>query len=725
MNNIIIQAHVNHKLSKKQVDIGNMQENKVTKLIFELDEDIALLGGNVYLFVSYDDDTHPYPLTDNSVVIGRELTQRSKTYANLVVSTSDNPDDLLQGAVWISDTIILTSGKNNINIDSINEQELPPSLQIVYDRLLNLEKDLQEKRDSDYWRGANGKDGTDATVTSSNITKALGYTPASQEKVDNLSEEIAELDNLTMTQIKEVVEIGTNIFNPNLVVFDKKVSDNSTGEIIDTTNGDFMSQTFEVKDGESAITISYVTGSGTHQLLSIVATFYDAGMNFIQQASATTHNIPTNAKYFILNIGNIFASAISRIMVQYGDTMTTFEPYTETVREEESLCIKNECLEFADIVVSKNKYNYKTRTDDVSMNTDGNTISNTTRSVSDFIDCYGESVFSASNGAEGTYCFYDKNKTFISPFGVFSNGKENIAIPSNAHYLRVSFAKKYAKTFTISFTEEAIPYEAYDTSYVAIKSDLDKKSCKSIISEVLASGGTIKLLGDSITHGVGGTGFAQDGVIIPVASGDTSEFKVNESGYCWANIFKNYIAEKYGNSVLNFGTRGIRSYDIVNRLEADNGYVTSDDELLIVMIGTNNKWATTSDTLKDLKNDIQWIVDWCAENNKKIILVSAPMSTIEMDTQYTDGTEVKFHNEDIDHIYKEVCYKNNMVYIPMYQRMVEYCDLKDIDISTIFDDGLHPNDKGYYIMYKLFMKELGLAYQMPSSTWDDASPVTS
>ena len=76
MDNVIIQVYANRKLSKKTVDIGNMQENEVTKLIFELDEDIVALGGNVYLFVSYDGESYPYPLTDNSLVIGRELTQR-------------------------------------------------------------------------------------------------------------------------------------------------------------------------------------------------------------------------------------------------------------------------------------------------------------------------------------------------------------------------------------------------------------------------------------------------------------------------------------------------------------------------------------------------------------------------------------------------------------------------------------------------------------------------
>lgn len=159
MNDIIIQAYSNRKLSKKTVDIGNMQENKVTKLIFELDEGIAALGGNVYLFISYDGSTYPYPLEDNAIEIGRELTQRKMTYANLVVSASDDSEDLLKDVVWISNTLTLLTDKNSINIDSINEQELPPSLKIIYDNLLNLEKDLEEKKESGYWKGEKGEQG--------------------------------------------------------------------------------------------------------------------------------------------------------------------------------------------------------------------------------------------------------------------------------------------------------------------------------------------------------------------------------------------------------------------------------------------------------------------------------------------------------------------------------------------------------------------------------------
>ena len=159
MSDINIQVYANRKMSKKTVDIGNMQENKVTRLVFELHEDIVALGGNVYLFVSYDGNSYPYPLTDNALVIGREITQRKKTHTNIVISTSEDTENLLNDVVWISDTLTLLVDKNDINIDSINEQELPPSLQIAYDALLSLEKDLQEKKDTDYWRGSKGDKG--------------------------------------------------------------------------------------------------------------------------------------------------------------------------------------------------------------------------------------------------------------------------------------------------------------------------------------------------------------------------------------------------------------------------------------------------------------------------------------------------------------------------------------------------------------------------------------
>jgi len=126
MYEITIQAYGSRRLSEKLLHIGNMQENKITKIIFELDDDIAALGGNVYLFISVDGQTYPYRLKDNAIEIGCDITQHRRVKSNLVVSVSDHPTEIksiLDGAVWISDNLELWVDKNNINKESVSETE--------------------------------------------------------------------------------------------------------------------------------------------------------------------------------------------------------------------------------------------------------------------------------------------------------------------------------------------------------------------------------------------------------------------------------------------------------------------------------------------------------------------------------------------------------------------------------------------------------------------------
>ena len=64
---------------------------------------------------------------------------------------------------------------------------------------------------------------------------------------------------------------------------------------------------------------------------------------------------------------------------------------------------------------------------------------------------------------------------------------------------------------------------------------------KNYFSQTLTSNKTtqIKMIGDSITQGVGGTGYLADGEAIACG------FQRNNNGYCWANLFKQYIEKKY------------------------------------------------------------------------------------------------------------------------------------------------------------------------------------
>lgn len=535
-------------------------------------------------------------------------------------------------------------------------------------------------------------------------------------------------------EINGYYEVGKNKCNPD--AFSERYSTiNSDGKIVSSSAATFVTGYIPVV-GESHVIVSYTNGQGqTSKTTMKEIVFYEENGGVLSRIENVSEaDIPASATGLRVIVPQQYWDAKQRVMVEFGTELTAYETYRVVTYDglkqtkvdkdgENQVTIKN--AEFIETYVSPNMYNKYTRTDGYTMQTDGTLTENTSRAASDYIPCYGKTVFSVSDGTQGVFCFYDGNKNFLSPYGVYSStGTTNVAIPENAYYLRTSLLKATAETFMLVFSESVGEFEEYGTRYIlrdevevpkAASVDVVGNDPKRIISEVLKTGGQIKFIGDSITAGVGGTGFVEDGDII------VNSNKVNTNGYCMANLFKTYIESKYGNTVLNYGVRGSRSYNLKTWI-LGGSLVSDDDKLLIVMTGTNNKWATENSTLKDLKADLEWFINWCKNNNKKLILISAPVSSVQQDTTYSDGSAVKFHNEDIDHIYKEVCYENNCDYIPMYQKMLEYCDFTNASIDEILSDGLHPNDKGYYIMYKILMRSLGLAYQLPGSDWDNATP---
>ena len=378
--------------------------------------------------------------------------------------------------------------------------------------------------------------------------------------------------------------------------------------------------------------------------------------------------------------------------------------------------------EFIKKVMSENVCNNEKITSGYTMNVDGKPLENASRAITDYIYCYGKSVFSTNYGLTGAYCFYGRNKNFLG-FVSYANVRENLSIPTyeeTVYYMRLSLLVDVVGSFGVYFSEVAPSYTTYRKKLV-LSDDIIVRNytARKIIANLIKNGGTLKFIGDSITQGVGGTGFNADGEEICTIGSNT--WKVNTSGYYWVNLVKNYVMNKFPNvTIKNYGTRSFTSENLVSQIKLGN-IVDGTEDVIVCMIGTNDKWNGNLDTLKE---NLRFLIDLCEINKTALILVSAPISTVACDTLY-NGTEVKFHNEDIDHVYMQVCEENNIPYISMYQNMLRDIEMLNVsDLDTIFSDGLHPNDEGYYLMYKIIMREFGLAYQMPNSSWDDASPNT-
>ena len=216
----------------------------------------------------------------------------------------------------------------------------------------------------------------------------------------------------------------------------------------------------------------------------------------------------------------------------------------------------------------------------------------------------------------------------------------------------------------------------------------------------------IKLLGDSITHGVGGTGFEQNGYSF------IKGYARNPDGYCWANKFQKYMEENFDCSVVINACTGTTIEFIINNFDV---LVDKDDDIIICTIGTNNRHIRFDSGEKLSReelgtrfyNNILKLYGMFKEAGKEVIFVAnIPASASnEHDGDYFWRI---LHMDDINAIYKKASEDRGFPLISLYDRFTEYCETNNIAVDSLLCDGLHPNDSGYDVMYELILKELKL-----------------
>lgn len=233
-----------------------------------------------------------------------------------------------------------------------------------------------------------------------------------------------------------------------------------------------------------------------------------------------------------------------------------------------------------------------------------------------------------------------------------------------------------------------------------------------IMSKVVLADRTIriKLLGDSITHGVGGTGFEQNGE--PIVEG----FARNKDGYCWAKLFKEYMESQFDCTVTNNACTGTTTEFIIDNFQQ---LVDSDDDIVICTIGTNNRHQLFSTAPKHTRREHMEILyeniiklhDKFKKAQKDVIFIANIPASAENEKDGEDYWRL-FHMNDVNDIYMKAAAVCDFPFISMYLKFSEYCDLKGITVDSLLADGLHPNDSGYDVMFKLILKELGIGMKI-------------
>lgn len=228
-----------------------------------------------------------------------------------------------------------------------------------------------------------------------------------------------------------------------------------------------------------------------------------------------------------------------------------------------------------------------------------------------------------------------------------------------------------------------------------------------LFSKAVSSGNAkIKLIGDSITHGVGGTGFDMNGDVI------LGDFRRSPNSYCWANLFRDFARERFGATVMNNAILGARTGFLVGNFSA---LVDDSDDLVICAIGTNDRRQPKTDGERRSKDEqMQILYDGivalyskCKAADKDIIFIA---NIPAANREEGDGEEYYgiLTMRDVQDVYDRAALDCDFALIRLYSRFSEYCKEKSISVDSLLDDGLHPNDKGYDVMYKLILDELGV-----------------
>lgn len=339
----------------------------------------------------------------------------------------------------------------------------------------------------------------------------------------------------------------------------------------------------------------------------------------------------------------------------------------------------------------------------------GALISNANYSVSNYIPVTVGETYHKNNKVQ--LAFYNANKVFVS--GIDLVGTETFVIPLNCVFVRVSCLTSQIDTFQLEKGTTATPPMPFGEKLVTksqlapdVINILPAKSIKTIMSKIVLSSTTkkIKLIGDSITHGVGGSGFSQDGAVIMNQYGMT--WNVNTRGHCWANLLKAYLESKFNCIVNNYGCTGISSHGVVGGLSQ---LIDADDDIVICMIGTNDRDGNTPQL--NFYNNLITIYDYVNDLGKDIIFMSNIPASV------TNEAPKAYHMEDVDNIIMKASTECNVEYISVFKLFNEYCQTRGITIDSLLLDGLHPNDTGYDVMFNIICYNLGIGRKRVGATW--------
>ena len=190
------------------------------------------------------------------------------------------------------------------------------------------------------------------------------------------------------------------------------------------------------------------------------------------------------------------------------------------------------------------------------------------------------------------------------------------------------------------------------------------------------------------------------------------DFARNPDGYCWAKQFKEHFESNYNCVVNNNACTGTTIEFISEHFDR---LVNGEDDLVICTIGTNNRHQyfeagpkhTKKEHMDAFYSNIIALYEKFRKAGKDVIFMANIPASAENEKDGENYWRL-FHMNDVNDMYMKASVQCGFPFISMYNMFLEYCDLKGRSVDSYLSDGLHPNDEGYDVMFRLIMRALGL-----------------
>lgn len=201
---------------------------------------------------------------------------------------------------------------------------------------------------------------------------------------------------------------------------------------------------------------------------------------------------------------------------------------------------------------------------------------------------------------------------------------------------------------------------------------------------------SIRVLGDSITAGLGCDGYGVDSdtgtVVYSGPQGSYQESATTVS--TWANDFRSYAAQR---GVTNFVNAGVSGFKMQYLAEDPAAWLGDGADVIVVVLGTNDAARRTAE---EFSADAEIGLKAAAAKCKLLIVVSPPQN------RRTDATN-NFSMRRADQILTSLCKMKGYVH-------ASFLNTLQLDTADFNDDELHPTTAGSHKLWAALREQLAL-----------------